>query len=90
MWIFVTPTSCFLSYTASGDIPFPPTHFRHTCLCMGLKTFDGWEILQKLAVFTGFRLIEASLDVRRIVLYRVVHPCPFNPVVLTLGETSLF
>lgn len=57
---------------------------------MGLKTFDGWEILQKLAVFTCLRFIEASLDVRRIVLYRVVHPCPFNPVVLTLGETSLF
>ena len=57
---------------------------------MGLKTFDGWKILQKLAVFTGLRLIEASLDIRRIVLRRVVHPCPFNPVVLILVETSLF
>ena len=47
----------FLFYTSSGDIPFPPAHFRHTCLCMGFKPFDGWEILQKLAVFTGLRLI---------------------------------
>ena len=31
--------------------------FRYTCLCMGLKTFDGW-ILQKLSVFRlSLRLI---------------------------------